>query len=173
GAVLYPPERQGVLVLAIQPRLERRCRQPAEPERPEDGLSLETHLDAEWRCRDPRELRADRRREEREDRKEEADSDFPAVSPTRRRPEAAESRCRVRLWSAIFDPALSWQREVELDCLACASANWPAATGSACVRLDNRRYGSPHPRQADPRHDQAVRTGRCNGRSRRTLERPT
>ena len=41
--MLYPPQGQGVVVPAVQPGLERRRRQPAEPARPQDRLSLAAH----------------------------------------------------------------------------------------------------------------------------------
>ena len=41
GALLHAPEGQGVVVPAVQPGLERRRRQPAEPGRAQDRLPLE------------------------------------------------------------------------------------------------------------------------------------
>ncbi len=72
GAVLHAPEGQGVVVPAVQPGLERRRRQPAEPGRPQDRLPLEADPDAARAHRHPRELRAGRRRQGREDRQEAA-----------------------------------------------------------------------------------------------------
>ena len=43
GAVLHASEGQGLVVPAVQPGLERRRRQPAQPRRPEDRLPLEAH----------------------------------------------------------------------------------------------------------------------------------
>ena len=43
GALLHAPEGQGLVVPAVQPGLERRRRQPAEPRRPQDRLPLEAH----------------------------------------------------------------------------------------------------------------------------------
>ena len=40
GALLHPPEGQGLLVPALQQGLERRRRQPAQPGRPQDRLPL-------------------------------------------------------------------------------------------------------------------------------------
>ena len=46
GALLHPAQGQGVVVPAVQPGLERRRRQPAEPGRPQDRLPLEADPDA-------------------------------------------------------------------------------------------------------------------------------
>ena len=72
GAIVHAPEGQGVVVPAVQPGLERRRRQPAQPGRPQDRLPLEAHPHAARADRHPRELRPDRRDEGREDRQEEA-----------------------------------------------------------------------------------------------------
>ena len=43
GAVLHAPEGQGLVVPALQPGLERRRGQPAQPGRPQDRLPVEAH----------------------------------------------------------------------------------------------------------------------------------
>ena len=43
GALLHAPEGQGLVVPALQPGLERRRGQSAQPERPQDRLPLEAH----------------------------------------------------------------------------------------------------------------------------------
>ena len=61
GAHLHAAEGQGLVVPALQPGLERRRRQSAQPGRPEDRLPLEAHPHAGGPDRHPRELRPDRR----------------------------------------------------------------------------------------------------------------
>ena len=108
-----------------------------------------------------------------EDGQEEARADLPALPPARRRAEAARRRAATRCRPALPDPALGRQRQVELDRLARPPARSAcAARRRDVVRLDHRRHRPAHPRPADPRHDQAVRPGRRDGRPRRALRRP-
>ena len=92
GAVLHAPDGQGLVVPALQPGLERRRRQPAEPARPQDRLPVEAHPHPRRADRHPRELRADRRDEGPEDRQEEAQADLAALPPARRGAQAP-GRC--------------------------------------------------------------------------------
>ena len=63
GAVVHPPQGQGLMVPAVQPGLERRRGQPAQPRRAQDRLPLEARSSRRRADRHPRELRPDRRRE--------------------------------------------------------------------------------------------------------------
>ncbi|WDT81354.1 MAG: type I restriction endonuclease [Candidatus Manganitrophus sp.] len=71
GALLHAPEGQGLVVPALQPGLERRRRQPAEPERPQDRLPVAAHPQPRGPDRHPGELRPGRRDQGRTDRPQE------------------------------------------------------------------------------------------------------
>ena len=82
--------------------------------------------------------------------------------------QAARRCAATRRRQALPDPALGRQRQVELDRLARAPADRAARRDEqARLRLDHRRHRPAHPRPADPRHHQAVRAGRRDGRPRR------
>ena len=84
GAVLHPPEGQGVVVPPLQSRLERRRRQPAQPERDQDGLPVARGADPREPDEHPGELRPAGGVEGREDRQEAADADLASLSPASR-----------------------------------------------------------------------------------------
>ena len=92
GALLHAPEGQGLVVPALQPGLERRRGQSAQPERPQDRLPLEAHPHPRRPDRHPRELRPGRRDEGREDRQEEGGADLAALPPARRGAQAPGRR---------------------------------------------------------------------------------
>ena len=56
SSLLHPPKGQGIPVPALQPRLERRRRQSAQPERPQDRLPLEAGPHSRGADGHPREL---------------------------------------------------------------------------------------------------------------------
>jgi type I restriction enzyme R subunit len=74
---------QGLVVPAVQPGLERRRGQPAQPGRAQDGLPLEAHPRPRGPDGHPRELRADRRDQGREDGQEEGGAGLPALPSAR------------------------------------------------------------------------------------------
>lgn len=176
GPLLYVAEGEGVVVPPLQPRLERRGREPSEPERPEDRLPLEAGPHSGEPDGDPRELRAARRDEGRGDGAEEPQPGLAALPPARRRPEAPRRRPRSGHRTAVPRPALGGERQVELHRMARPPADRPAGVRRAGrrdrVRLGRGRHRSPDPRPADPRHDQVVRPGLRDDRPRGELVRP-
>ena len=164
--VRFCTELKGSLVVvpALQPRLERRRRQPAQPERAQDRLPLAGDPDAARAHRHPRELRAGRQLQGREDGQEAPDADLAPLSPARRRPPPACRRRRERRREALPDPALGGSGKSN-------SIAWLAHQliglehgGRNVVRLCHRRHRPSHPRRADPRDDQAVRAGERDDR---------
>ena len=97
---------QGLVVPAVQPGLERRGGEPAEPERAEDGLPVAAGAVAGQPDEHHRELRADRGVEGPEDRKQEAHADLAAVSPAGGGAAAAGRRVSERRGDDVPDPAL-------------------------------------------------------------------
>ena len=79
GALLHPPQGQGVVVPALQPRLERRRRQSAQPERDQDRLSVARGAHPREPDPHPRELRPAGGVTGREDGQEEADANLAAL----------------------------------------------------------------------------------------------
>src|SRR5690606_22763851 len=77
----------------------------------------------------------------------------------------------VRRLLADARPHGGGQRQIELDRVAGAPAHRPEEGRHVGLRLDYCRYRPSYSRPADPRHDQAVRAGGCDGRSRPTLGR--
>ena len=84
GAVLHPPQGQGIVVPALQPGVGRRRGQSSEPQRPQDRLPLEAGPDPRRADRHHRELRPDRGDEGRQDRTQEARADMAPLPPVGR-----------------------------------------------------------------------------------------
>ena len=84
GAVLHPPQGQGVVVPAVQSRLERRCGQPAEPARAGDRLPVARGAAAGEPDQHPGELCPGGGGEGRQDRQEAAGAGVAALPPARR-----------------------------------------------------------------------------------------
>ena len=139
---------------------------PPNPEGPEDRLPVEAHPHASGLDRHHRELRADRRREGSEDRaRRSASRSSRATTSSTSCASCSPTASRAGRRAPLPDPALSRQRQVELHRLAGPPAHrlWstkrPRMFDSIIVVTDRL-----HPRQADPRHHQAVRPGRLDGR---------
>ena len=96
GALLHAPHGQGLLVPAVQPRLERWRRQPAQPERYQDRLSVAPGAGPREPDQHPGELRPGGGGEGREDPQEEADAGLAPLPPARRRAPAAGRRRGAR-----------------------------------------------------------------------------
>jgi len=160
------------MVPAVQPGVERRRGQSAQPERAEDRLPVETRPHPRGADGHPRELRAGRRVQGREDWQKEGAADLAALSPARRGAPAARRRSGERRGPAVSDPAFGRQRQVELHRLARAPAHRAHEGRGDGLRFDHRRHRPAHPRPADPRHHQAVRAGGRHGGPRRALGRP-
>ena len=151
------------MVPALQPRLEARGRQSAQPGRPPVGLPVARSPDPGEPVQDSGELRPGGGVQEREDRQEEASPDLAEIPATRRGAPTPAGRPHARGGEAVPDPALGRQRQELFDRLAGPSAD-PAGKGrQARLRLDHRRHRPSHPGQADPRHDPAIRPGGVNG----------
>ena len=163
---------QGLVVSAVQPGLERRGGEPAEPERAEDGLPVEAGAVAGQPDEHHRELRADCGVEGPEDRKQEAHADLAAVSPVGGGAAAADRRVSERRGDDVPDPALGGEREVELDCVAGPPADRAGAGGRDGLRFGDRGDRPQAAGPADPGHDQAVRAGGVGGGSRVDLGQP-
>ena len=95
-ALLHPPQGEGVLVPAVQPGLERRRRQSAQPERHQDRLPVARRADSRKPDRHPGELRPGGGGEGREDRQEKAVADLAALPTARRRAAPAGRRRDAR-----------------------------------------------------------------------------
>jgi type I restriction enzyme R subunit len=119
---LCTTEGQGLVVPAFQQGLQRRRRQPAEPQRPQDRLPLEGDCSPGGADRHPGELRPDRRGEGRKTGKKKRTQIFPATTSSTWCGKAAGRR-RGNGWAALPDPALGGQRQVELHRLAGAPAD--------------------------------------------------
>ena len=171
GAVLHPARRQGVVVPAVQPGLERRRGQPAQPERAGDRLPVAGGAASAEPHQHPGELRPGGGGEGREERQEAADPDLAALPSARRGAPAAGRRRRPRRGPALPDPALGRQRQEQLHRLAGPPTDRADQGRRAGLRLDHRGHRPGHPRPSDPRHDPAVRAGGGDGRARRPLGR--
>ena len=99
GAVLHPPHGKGVVVPAVQPRLERRRGQPAEPGRAGDRLPVARGAAAGERDQHPGELCPGGGGEGRQDRQEAAGAGLAALPPTRRGAPPAGRRRSSRGWA--------------------------------------------------------------------------
>ena len=97
---------------------------------------------------------------------------WPRYYPARRGAPPAGRRRRPRCGQALPDPALGGQRQEQLDRLAGPLTDRADQGRRAGLRLDHRRDRPGHPRPSDSGHDQAVRAGGGDGRSRRALGRP-
>ena len=93
GAVLHAPEGQGLVVPAVQPGLERRRRQPAQPRRPQDRLPLEARSSRRDGLTDILENYAQvvETKDEKTGKKK-RDQIFPALPPARRGAQAPGRR---------------------------------------------------------------------------------
>ncbi len=117
------------MVPAVQPGLERRRGQPAEPGRAQDRLPLEARSSRRAGLTDILENYAQVVEEkDAKTGKKKRDADLPALPPARRRAQAAGRRRAARRGQALPDPALGRQRQVELDRLARAPADRPRST---------------------------------------------
>ena len=164
---------QGFVVPAVQPGLERRRGQPAQPGRPEDGLPLEANPHAGGPDRHPRELRADRReRRIRRPARRSAEQIFPRyhqLDVVRKLLADAEQHGAGKRYLIQHSAGSG---KVELHRVAGAPAHRLEAGRQGGLRLDHRRHRPAHPRRADSGHDQAVRPGGRDGGPRRAFRRP-
>ena len=117
-ALLHSAPGQGLLVPALQPRLERWRRQSSEPEWTGGRLPVARGAGPQEPHEHHRELRPGHRVEGREVRQEEEDPDLAALPPARRGAAAIGRRGGQRRRRALPDPALGRQREEQLDRLA-------------------------------------------------------
>ena len=166
GALLHPPQGQGLLVSALQPRLERRRGQPAQPGRDQDRLPLEAHPHPRGADGHPGELRPGRRNEGREDRPEEAGADLAALPPARRGAQAP-GRCGAkRCGTALSDPALGGQRQEQLHRLARPPADRPAkgTTNPSSTRSSSSPTGASSTSRSATRSSNSPRSARRSAR---------
>ena len=171
GPLLHRAEGQGVMVPPVQPWLERRRRQSAEPARDQDRLPVARGADPREPDQHHRELRPGRRDPGREDRKEEESPDLAPVPPDRRRAAPARRRRSPRGREALPRPALRGQRQEQLHRVARPPTDRALEGRRSHIRLDHRGHRPAHPRQADPGHHQAVRTDPLDRGSRGALGR--
>jgi hypothetical protein len=113
---------------------------PPNPNGLKTDFPVEAHSDARRTYGHSRELRSDRRRGGSENQEEEAHPDLAAISPARRRAQAARRRAGERRRAPLSRPAFGRQWQIQLHRVALAPAHPPRERRGARVRLDHRRY---------------------------------
>ena len=160
------------MVPALQSRLERRRRQPAEPERHQGRLPVARRAVARQPDRHSGELRPGGGVKRRQDRQEPQVADMAALPPTRRGAPPAGRRRGAWGGAALPDPALGGQRQEQFHRLAGAPIDRPEEGRRGGLRFHHRGHRPAHPGQTDSRHHPAVLPGQRHSGARRPLGRP-